>query len=119
MMPLLITGAHGLDNESVQLAELARLYKKRDKPVDGKTAAQNSATPHEYRLSNDSANLVRVFYLPKSQTAEERQKVVTQVRANTGIRRLFVYDPLGALAVKGTAGQVAAAEKTLEEMKAQ
>lgn len=103
--------------ERVALA--AWLVSELDKPVDGQAAAQGSATPHEYRLSDDSANLVRVFYLPSSQSAEDRQKVVAQVRANTGIRRLFVYNALGALAVRGTVGQVATAEKALEEMKAQ
>jgi hypothetical protein len=45
--------------------------------------------------------------------------VVAQVRANSGIRRLYVYNALGALAVRGTPGEVATAEKALEEMKVQ
>jgi hypothetical protein len=60
-----------------------------------------------------------VFYLPGSQSAADRQKVVAQVRANSGIRRLYVYNALGALAVRGTPGEVATAEKALEEMKVQ
>lgn len=103
--------------ERVALA--AWLVSELDKPVDGQAAAQDTATPHEYRLSNDPANLVRVFYLPNSQSAEDRQKLVAQVRANTGIRRLFVYNALGALAVRGTVGQVATAEKAIEEMQVQ
>jgi hypothetical protein len=89
-----------------------------DKPVPGNCRADGSAS-HEFRLSNDSANLARVFYLAGSPSPQELQKVFEQVRANTGIRRLFVYNALGALAVRGTVGQVATAEKALEEMKAQ
>ena len=103
--------------ERVALA--AWLVNELDKPVDGQAAAHDSTAPHEFRLSDDPANLVRVFYLPGFQSAEDRQKVVAQVRANSGIRRLFVYNALGALAVRGTPGEVATAEKALEEMKVQ
>ena len=103
--------------ERVALA--AWLVSELDKPVDGQAAPHDSTAPHEFRLSDDSANLVRVFYLPSSQSAEDRQKVVAQVRANSGIRRLFIYNALGALALRGTAGEVAMAEKALEEMKVQ
>jgi hypothetical protein len=103
--------------ERVALA--AWLVSELDKPVNGQSAAQDSAAPHEYRLSSDAASLVRVFYLPGSQSPEDRQKVVAQVRHNTGIGRLFVYNALGALAVRGTDGQVATAEKAIEEMKVQ
>jgi hypothetical protein len=60
-----------------------------------------------------------VFYLTGSQSPEYREKVIAQVRANTGIHRLFVYNALGALAVRGSEGQVATAEKAIEEMKVQ
>jgi hypothetical protein len=103
--------------ERVALA--AWLVSELDKPVDGQGAAHDSTAPHEYRLSDDPANLVRVFYLPGSQSAADRQKVVAQVRANSGIRRLYVYNALGALAVRGTPGEVATAEKALDEMKVQ
>jgi hypothetical protein len=103
--------------ERVALA--AWLVSELDRPVNGQTAAQNGSTPHEFRLSNDPLSLARVFYLAGSPSPQEIQKVAEQVRANTGIRRLFVYNALGALAVRGTVGQVATAEKALEEMKAQ
>jgi len=103
--------------ERVALA--AWLVSELDKPVNGQAVTGDNASPHEYRLTHDPANLVRVFYLTGSQSPEYREKVVAQVRANTGIRRLFVYNALGALAVRGTDGQVATAEKAIEEMKVQ
>ena len=103
--------------ERVALA--AWLVSELDKPLNGQSAAQDHAAPHEYRLSDDPENLVRVFYLTGPSSPRDLSKVATQVRANSGIRRLFVYNAMGALAVRGTVGQVATAEKVLEEMKVQ
>lgn len=98
--------------EQVGLA--AWLVSELDKPAGGRPAAQDRGERHEYRLSSGPDNLVRVFYL-----AGDHQKAATQVRVNAGIPRLFVYNALGALAARGTVGQVATAERVLEEMKAQ
>ncbi|HUE21041.1 MAG TPA: hypothetical protein VMQ86_05130 [Bryobacteraceae bacterium] len=103
--------------ERVGLA--AWLVHELDKPVAGQAATGDAGEAHEYRLSDDPENLVRVFYLGSPQPPQDLSKVFAQVRANTGIRRLFVYSALDALAVRGTAGQVATAEKVLEEMKVQ
>jgi type II secretory pathway component GspD/PulD (secretin) len=103
--------------ERVALA--AWLVSELDKPLTGPVAVQDSTAPHEFRLSNDPDNLVRVFYLAGSASSGDYQKVALQVRHNTGIGRLFVYNALGALAVRGTEGQVATAEKALEELKSQ
>jgi hypothetical protein len=102
--------------ERVSLA--AWLVSEVDKPVDGQSV-RDSTGPREYRLSNDPANLVRVFYLASTQSTADRETLVDQVRNNTGMRRVYVYNALGALAVRGTEGQVATAEKALEEIKAQ
>ncbi|HUE03319.1 MAG TPA: hypothetical protein VMR62_27400 [Bryobacteraceae bacterium] len=71
---------------------------------------------HEYRLPNDAQNVVRVFYLPP-QSPEDLQKAITLVRSTAGTYRSFIYNTLNALAVRGTAGQVATAEKVLEEIR--
>ena len=101
-----------------QMALAAWLISELDKPVNGQAAAEASTVPHEYRLASGSDNLVRVFYLASSQSAQDLQKVAVQVRTTAQVPRLFIYSPLGALAVRGTVGQVATAEKVIEEMKA-
>ncbi len=88
------------------------LVSELDKPA----APQDRAGRHEYRFPSGPDNMVRVFYLPPS---EDYQKMAAQVRRNAGIPRLFVYSAFGALAARGTAGQIATAERALEEMKAQ
>jgi len=102
-----------------QVALAAWLVSELDKPVDSQARTQDYSQPHEYRLPNSPDNLVRVFYLDSSQSAQDRQKLATQVRVTSGIMRLFVYNALGALAARGTDTQVATAEKVIEEMKAQ
>jgi hypothetical protein len=111
--------AVALRGTAEQVALAAWLVSELDKPVDGQARTQDHSQPHEYRLPDSPDNLVRVFYLDSSQSAQDRQKVATQVRAMSGIMRLFVYNALGALAARGTDTQVATAEKVIEEMKAQ
>lgn len=91
----------------------AWLVNQLDKPATGCPAA--GEPPHEYRLATDHS-LVRLFFLHVSQP-EQLRNVMMQVRSTSQIRRLFIYNALGALAVRGTDGQVAIAEKTIEEMK--
>ena len=110
--------AVALRGTAEQVALAAWLVSELDKPVTGQAATEDSTAPHEYRLSSGADDLVRVFYLASSQSAQELQKVATQVRTTARIPRLFVYNALGALAVRGTVGQVTTAEKVIEEMKA-
>jgi hypothetical protein len=105
-----------LRGPAARVALAAWLVSELDRPLNGAAPGQGA---HEYHLPGDAANLVRVFYLTKSHSPAELQKAMTQVRLNARIQRLFVYSPLGALAVRGTPGQVATAERVLEEMKAQ
>lgn len=103
--------------ELVALA--AWLVSELDRPASGSAAGDASAA-HEYRLPEDVSprdgqTVVRVFYLP-SQSPEDLYKAISLVRANARIQRAFVYNTLYALSVRGTPGQIAAAEKTIEEI---
>lgn len=102
-----------------RMALAAWLVSELDKPANGQAPTQDSGAPHEFRLSNDPDNLVRVFDLTGFPSPEERRKVADQVRSTARIYRLFIYNALGVLAVRGTVGQVATAEKAIEEMRAQ
>jgi hypothetical protein len=108
-----------LRSTAERVALAAWLVSELDKPVNGPAAAEGNAAPHEFRLTNDSANLVRMFYLTGFNSPRERQKAVAQVQATAQTSRMFVYNALGVLAVRGTVGQVATAEKVLEEMRVQ
>lgn len=93
--------------EQIALAEWIVKLLDRPEPAPGK---------NEYRLASGPDNMVRVFYLTQSKTAQDNMKVCTEIRATARIPRLFVYNNLSAVAVRGTVGQVATAEKIIEEM---
>jgi hypothetical protein len=101
-----------------RIALAAWLVNELDKPVVGQTVKQGGTAP-EFQLSDDPENLVRVYYLAGSQSEEAYQKVIDQVRRTARTYRSFIYTALGALVVRGSAGQLAVAEKVIEEMKAQ
>jgi len=106
-------------NKAERVALAAWLVSELDKPVSGQTFKQGGTAPPEFRLSDDPENLVRVYYLGGPHSAESYQKVATQVRRKAGTARMFVYTALGALVVRGSAGQLAVAEKAIEEMRVQ
>jgi hypothetical protein len=92
--------------EQIALSEWLITLLDRTAPIAG---------TNEYKLTTGPDNLVRVFYLPQSQPAQI-QKVTAEIRQTARIQRFFPYEPLGAVAVRGTVGQVATAEKLIEEM---
>ena len=108
-----------LRNKAERVALAAWLVNELDKPASGPTAKRDSTAPPEFRLANDPENLVRVYYLGGSQSAEAYEKVATQVRRAAQTARMFVYTAVGALVVRGSAGQLATAEKAIGQMKAQ
>jgi hypothetical protein len=56
-----------------------------------------------------------VFYLAHIATPQELQDLLNLVRSTTNMQRATFRSMSGALALRGTAGQVALAEKLLQE----
>jgi hypothetical protein len=77
--------------------------------------AQGSAIP-QFRLTGNGDDVVRVFYLTHSGTVASFQKIATQVRTTSQIRRLFTYNEPRAVAVRGTDDQIAMADKLFKEL---
>ncbi len=59
--------------------------------------------------------MVRVFYLTHTGTPQRLQEIATEVRSMAQIRRLFIYNAPRALAMRDTAGQVALADRLIQE----
>jgi hypothetical protein len=55
----------------------------------------------------------RLFYLPRARTPQELEDTMTAVRAATNARRLFIISAQKVLAVRGTANQIAIAERVI------
>jgi general secretion pathway protein D len=60
--------------------------------------------------------VVKVFYIKNSTTVQDLQEIATTVRSVTEIRRSFVYSAQNAILVRGTADQVALAEKLIKDI---
>jgi type II secretory pathway component GspD/PulD (secretin) len=98
-----------------QVALAEWLFNELDQPVNRQTAAHDSVA-HEYHLSGIADDVVRVFYLANAQTSQQFQEVAVMVRTMADIRRLFTYNAPRAIALRGTAGQVAFADWLIHKL---
>ncbi len=101
--------------EPERVALAAWLIKQLDLPVPPADSTPRAFTFTGDQRVDDVQDQVRVFYLPQAHSDEDRAKIVTAVRSNTRIRRLFVYNSIGALALRGNAEDVATAEKLIKQ----
>jgi hypothetical protein len=86
------------------------LLKQLDKP------GPQSQASEEFRVSGAADDVMRVFYLPSSQPVEAFQQSAKQIRTTLEIRRVFTYNALRALSVRGTESQLALAQHMIEEI---
>ncbi len=88
----------------------AWLVSELEKPA-AKAAAEDSyyMTP-EFAADGE----VRVFFVPGLQTPQATQHLVSLIRT-ASIQRVTAFNPTKAIAIRGTAGQVAAAEQAVQQ----
>ena len=72
-------------------------------------------TPHEYRPSGTVDDLVRVFFLTHARSPQHLQQIATEVRTTAEINRIFAYTALSSLVARGTAAQIALADRLIAE----
>jgi general secretion pathway protein D len=81
-------------------------------------------SPNTIFVTNDNVQkrrdfedyVVKIFYIRNSTTLQELQEISTTVRSVTEIRRAFTYGAQNAILVRGTADQVALAEKLILDL---
>jgi hypothetical protein len=66
--------------------------------------------PPQHRVGARMDDIARVFYLNNVQTVQELQEITTMVRSIAEIRRVFTYNAAKAVAMRGSADQIALAE---------
>jgi hypothetical protein len=78
---------------------------------------QRPGGEHEYRMTGggDPDGVVRVFYLAHAETPERLQEIAVQVRKQTEARRVFTYNALRAMALRGTDAQMSLAGQLIQE----
>ena len=100
-----------LHGTAEQVALCEWLFTNLDKPN-----APPSAAKHEYRVSDSADDVVRLFFLTNPEIPRGVREVATVVRSLVNARQLFVYDDLGAVAVRGTEEEIRTVEFLLNEM---
>jgi hypothetical protein len=101
-----------LRGTSDQMALAGWFIEELGKPVTAGTASPKYTYVVEGR---DYEDMVRIFYVKDTPTIAAFQQVATQVRASTGMRRVFTYNESRALAVRGTEAQLATTEQMLQD----
>ncbi|HVO98460.1 MAG TPA: hypothetical protein VMT15_10360 [Bryobacteraceae bacterium] len=95
-----------------QVAGAAWMIHELGTPVDGRFS---SPVYHMDDLAGQGDEVVRIFYVKDAPTVQAFQQIATQVRMKTQMRRVFTYNATMALAVRGTADQIAATEQFLKD----
>jgi len=81
-----------------------------------KDLAQPAApSTHEYRVSGND-DVVHVLYLTHTRSTQDFQKAAIQIREATQIKRAFTCNTPRAFALRGTADQIAMAERLAREL---
>lgn len=97
-------------SDQMKLAEW--LCNELNKPANRQT---EGSAAHEYQLSASRDEVVRVYYLTHIKTAQELQEIATLVRSQAAIRWVLTYNAPRAMALRGTADQMALAERLIKQ----
>jgi hypothetical protein len=97
---------------AAQIALAEWLVNELDRPAN---QPPGTPSPHEYHLSGTVEDVVRVFFLAHAESPQRLQQIATEVRSTAEIRRVFIYNAARALTLRGTAAQIAWAERLIAE----
>jgi hypothetical protein len=70
----------------------------------------------EFRVSNSADDVLRLFFMKNTANVQQLQEVATTVRTIAEIRHVFAASTPKALALRGTADQIVAAEFLVREL---
>ena len=97
--------------DEIALAEW--LFSRLDKPADPQTA--RTAT-YEFPQPSGGVEAVRVFYFTHDETPEDLQRMISLIRTTADIQRIYPYVTRRAIALRGSAAQIALAEWLFGEL---
>jgi hypothetical protein len=103
---------------SIDRVDVAEWLFRQLSPPTGQTPGADSAAYHPaVAITADGDNpVVRVFRLDPSTSKQGLSLLVTAVRSMADVQRVFPYQAERALAIRGDAGRVAAAEWIIHEL---
>jgi len=74
-----------------------------------------NSSSSEYRMSGTNDDVIQVLYLTGTPNVQDFQKAATTIREATKIQRVFTYSAPRAVALRGTADQIATAERMAKQ----
>ena len=113
VFPYHARGAIALRGNPAQIALAEWLFSQLDKPVDPQTA---KAAAYEFPEPGGGVDAVRVFYLSQVETRKNTQEIINLIRTTADIQRIFPYTARRAIALRGSAAQIALAEWLFGEL---
>ena len=106
-----------LRGTSDQIALVERLFNQLDSSGSKQLPAQNqNSSANEYRMSGSNEDIVRVFYLPPTETVQGLQEIITLLRTVADVRRIFGCTAQRAVPLRGTPDQVALSEWLINQL---
>jgi hypothetical protein len=100
-----------------QIALAAWLTHELDQPSNRQALTPRApSSPYQYTTA-EGDHIVKVFYLTQTPTVQEFQAAATNIRKTTNIRRVFTYNGPRAMAIRGTADQIAHADRLVGELR--
>jgi len=105
-----------LNNSTLDQAldDLATLTKFFWKPLSANTIFITNDNVNKRRDYEDQ--VMKVFYLPNVNTAQEIQEIINAVRTLTELNRIMPYNSQNAIIVRGEADRVALAERIISDL---
>ena len=105
-----------LNNSTLEdaLDYLALMTKSFWKPLSSNAIFVTNDNPTKHRDYDDS--VVRVFYLTNLTTPQELAEITTAFRTVADVRKVFQYNSLNAVIIRGTPDQVMLAEKLVNDL---
>ena len=105
-----------LRGTAAQIALAEWMFPNLDKSVSETTPQDQNGAKLEYQASDSADDIVRLFYLTNPKIPQGFQELATAVRAMADLRRMFTYNKLRAIAIRGTAEQLKTAEFLFSQM---
>jgi hypothetical protein len=83
---------------------------------DVKPDSETASAEFQFQPPGMGSSVARVFYLSRPSSPQHIQELLTNLRIVIGVQNVFTYTPIPALAIRGTARELAAAEFLIQSL---
>jgi hypothetical protein len=110
VFPCTATGAVSVRGPTATVALATWLFGQLDQP-----APATASAPREYQMPDGADDVTQVFYVTPATTIGQFQGIITALQNTKGLH-VFPDDMWNAVTIRGTAGQIAAADSMIKQM---